>query len=401
MSNGIYPYIIVGGGTAGASAVEGIRGLDREKAILMIGAEEDLPYDRPTLTKKLWFGQKKVEDIFYHDRDYYARNGVELATGKTVVGLDPESHSVTDDTGKSYRFEKLLLATGGTPRTLTISGGDIDGIYYYRSLQDYRNLRAEATEGRSATVIGGGFIGSELSAALSLQKVKVTMIFPEKYMCSRVLPPDLGQAVQKRFRDHDVRILMEDMPVEIRRERGRFSVRTGAGETVESDILAVGIGIQPSMDLAKSAGLGVADGIVVNQYMQTSHPDVYAAGDNALFPYQALGKQTRVEHWDNARGQGKLAGRNMAGAREPYTYLPYFFSDLYEFGYEAVGEIDSRLEIFADWQERFNTGTVYYLRDHVVRGAMMCNVWNKVDEARKLILRGSRKSEDMLTGAIR
>ena len=166
-------------------------------------------------------------------------------------------------------------------------------------------------------------------------------------------------------------------------------------------MVIVGIGIAPYLDLARNAGLQTANGIIVDEYLQTSLPDIYAAGDNAFFPYQALGKQTRIEHWDNALNQGKWAGRNMADAREPFTYMPYFFSDLFEFGYEAVGEVDARLETFADWQKENDTGVIYYLKDGKVKGAMMCNVWEKVEAARTLIRKGETMTPEKLRGAIR
>ena len=165
--------------------------------------------------------------------------------------------------------------------------------------------------------------------------------------------------------------------------------------------MIVGVGVIPEMELAKSGGLEVGNGIVVNEYLETSSPDIYAAGDNAFFPYRALGQPMRIEHWDNALNQGKWAGRNMAGAHEPFTYQPYFFSDLFEFGYEATGEVDSRLETFADWQKENDTGVIYYLRDGKVRGVMMCNVWDKVETARELIRKGERMTPEKLRGLIR
>ncbi|MHB9027859.1 MAG: NAD(P)/FAD-dependent oxidoreductase [Candidatus Latescibacterota bacterium] len=397
--NNHYRYIIVGGGLAGASAIEGIREIDSKSPILLIGAETYLPYDRPPLTKKLWFGQKKVGDIFLHEPGYYERNEVSLKSGVKAISIEAAQKTVWDDKENVYRFDKLLLATGGFPSTLPITGGDTPGIYYYRTLDDYCGLRYEAAEGKTATVIGGGFIGSEITAALTISKVQTTMIFPEPYLCFRVFPRDLGGTVQQRFREKGVEVLHGEKPAKISRERGKFMIRTEKDNQVISDILVVGIGIRPSVGLAGDAGLEVGNGIVVNQYLQTSHQDIYAAGDNALFPYQALGRQMRIEHWDNARAQGKAAGRNMAGAAESFTYMPYFFSDLFEFGYEAVGDVNSELETHADWQKEYDTGTVYYVMNNKIRGAMMCNVWEKVDEARALIEQGESVPETALHGA--
>jgi NADPH-dependent 2,4-dienoyl-CoA reductase/sulfur reductase-like enzyme len=401
MEEETYPYVIIGGGLAGASAVEGIRERDKKGAILIIGAEKHLPYDRPPLTKKLWFGKKKVEEIFLHDQKFYDQNKVTVESGISVTALDPKQKSVTTDTGEQYRYQKLLLATGGVPRTLPIPGGDLGGICYFRTLDDYLRMRRESTEGSSAVVIGGGFIGSEIAAALTINKINVTMIFPEPYIVNRVFPEGLGMALQRQFRDRGATLLAGEKPASIAKRGSRFITTTVSGKQVESDMVIVGIGVAPSLDLPRRAGLQTANGVIVDEYLQASLPDIYAAGDIAFFPYQALGKQTRVEHWDNALNQGKQAGLNMAGAHKPYDYMPYFFSDLFEFGYEAVGEVDAQLETVADWQKENDTGVIYYLRDGKVRGAMMCNVWEKVEAARTLIRTGAQVTKKELQGMIK
>jgi NADPH-dependent 2,4-dienoyl-CoA reductase/sulfur reductase-like enzyme len=227
------------------------------------------------------------------------------------------------------------------------------------------------------------------------------MIFPEPYIVNRVFPEGLGMALQRQFRDRGAALLAGEKPASIVKKGNRFVTTTVSGKQVESDMVIVGIGIAPSLELAKNAGLQTGNGIIVNEYLQTSNADIFAAGDNAFFPYQALGKQTRVEHWDNALNQGKRAGMNMAGAHMPYDCMPYFFSDLFEFGYEAVGEVDAQLETVADWQKENDTGVIYYLRDGKVRGAMMCNVWEKVESARELIRKGETVAKESLRGMIK
>lgn len=397
----VYDYVIAGGGLAGASAVEGIRELDAAGSILLLGEENHLPYDRPPLSKKLWFGKQKVEDIYLHDRSFYDKHAVTLALGAKAARLDHDAKTLATTQGETYVYGKLLLATGCKPRPLTIPGGDLDGISYFRGLDDYLHTRRAADKGKSAVVVGGGFIGSELAAALNINKLHVTMIFPGALLCDRVLPDYLGRAVQQRYAEKGVRILASDKPVSFSRNGSTFITRTEQGEMIESDIVIVGVGSIPEMDLARSGGLEVGNGIVVNEYLVTSRPDIYAAGDNAFFPNRVLGQPMRIEHWDNALNQGKWAGRNMAGAHEPFTYQPYFFSDLFEFGYEATGEVDSRLETFADWQKENDTGVIYYLRDGMVRGVMMCNVWDKVEMARELIGNGERMTPKKLRGLIR
>jgi NADPH-dependent 2,4-dienoyl-CoA reductase/sulfur reductase-like enzyme len=401
MPENVFTYIIVGGGLAGASAIEGIREQDAAGTLLLIGDEKHLPYDRPPLSKKLWLGKKRVDEIFLHDAAFYRANHVELKLGVTVTRLDPFRKTVADDSGNEYHYGKLLLATGGRPRPLPVPGGELDGICYFRYLDDYEKVRAKAAPGRSVLVVGGGFIGSEMAAALCVNGLAVTMIFPEDSLCQLVFPPALSLAMRNYFLDKGIVILNGDKPVAISKRGEGFVTRTEKGREIGSDIVIVGIGIQPEVKLASSAGLKIENGIVVNEYLQTSYPGIYAAGDNAYFPCKALGKKMRAEHWDNALNQGKYAGRNMAGSVQPYDYLAYFFSDLFEFGYEAVGEVSSKLTVFADWQEENRKGVVYYLDRNKVRGVMLCDVWGQVDAARQLILKSEDVTEAGLRGAIR
>jgi 3-phenylpropionate/trans-cinnamate dioxygenase ferredoxin reductase subunit len=396
-----HDYIIVGGGLAGASAIEGIRQRDQNGSILLLAREFDLPYDRPPLSKQLWFGKKTLQEIYFHTKDWYAANNVELQLGRTVAHLDPTSKGVVDDLGNCHFGRKVLLATGGVPRHLDIPGGELDNICYYRTLNNYTQIRTLAKKGASAVVIGGGFIGSEIAAALTHAEVAVTMIFPDPYLCNRVFPPALACFLQQQYRQRDIRILDGDVPASISAKDRRFVTSTRNGVQIESDIVIVGVGIQPSVALAKNGGLSVSDGIILNDRLQTSRPDIFAARDNALFPYAALGRPSRVEHWDNALVQGRHAGCNMAGANEPYLHMPYFFSDLFEFGYEAVGEIDTRLEIVADWQEENRKGVIYYLKGGRVSGVMMCDLWGRIEEARQLIRKDAQVTFSDLRGAIR
>ncbi|MDA8094566.1 MAG: FAD/NAD(P)-binding oxidoreductase [Betaproteobacteria bacterium] len=395
-----YDYIIVGAGLAGASAVEGVREVDTSGQVLLLGAEPDRPYHRPPLSKKLWFGDEKVEGVFVHDADFYAEQGVKLGLGTQVVKLDPRARTVTTADGSQYQYGKLLLATGGVPRRLAIPGGDIPEICYFRTRQDYLALRAGAVPGAHALVIGGGFIGSELACALAHAQVQVTMLFPSSHVCSRVFPHGLGDALGARLSARGITILAFDKPISIHHTGHRFHTETEGGRKIESDLLVAGVGVSPATELALQGGLRVDGGICVNQYLQTSAPDIYAAGDNAVFPSALLGRPVRVEHWDNALNQGRLAGKNMAGAHAPYAYSPYFFSDLFDFGYEAVGDVDARHETFADWQQTNEKGVIYYLENALVRGVMLCNVWGQVDAARALIMAQTRGSAEALRGAI-
>jgi len=358
----VFDYVIVGGGRAGISAVEGIRELDSSCSILLVGAESHLPYDRPPLSKQLWSGKNEVTDIFVHDRAYFERAGVELASDERVSEIDPGEKTILTDRGRSERYGKLLLATGGTPRRLQIPGAELKNVFYYRTLDDYVELSRDP-EGKSILVVGGGFIGAEIAAALSMHGAHVTMVFPGRLMLQRIFPEALARSIQEQYEQRGIRILSEDVPISFAPRGGWLAVETREGEHLACDSIVVGAGIAPEVGLASSAGLAVENGIEVNELLESSVPGIFAAGDNANFPYAALGKRMRVEHWDNAIAQGKAAGRNMAGAGELYEYMPYFFSDLFDFGYEAVGDVSSSLETYADWQQENETGVVYYLED--------------------------------------
>lgn len=388
-----YDYLIVGGGMSADAAVRGIREIDPAGTIAMIGAEPHPPYARPPLSKKLWTG--KPEDSIWCNT---AELGVVMRLGRRVMTVDPVAKSISDSHGDSYGYGKLLIATGGAPRTLPHAD---DGVIYFRTLDDYRRLRELCAQGQSFVVIGGGFIGSEIAAALAMNDKQVTMVFPGQGIGERAYPPALVDFINNYYRDKGITLLNGERTSNITRNGPRFTVTTSSGRQIDADGVVAGVGIEPDVALASSAGLEVSNGIVVDEYLRTSNPDIYAAGDVASFFNPALERRMRVEHEDNANTMGTAAGRNMAGFAEPYHHLPYFYSDLFELGYEALGELDARLEIAEEWQEPFRKGVVYYLKAGVVRGVLLWNVWGQVEAARSLIAaRGVVERKD-LSGLIK
>jgi NADPH-dependent 2,4-dienoyl-CoA reductase/sulfur reductase-like enzyme len=363
-------YLIVGGGMAAAAAANGIREVDAKGTITILGDEDEPPYARPPLSKGYWKGEPDDK------RGLKLPAGTVVLVNTRVVSIDRARHQISRREGPSLHYDKLLLATGGSPRKLPFSE---QRIIYYRTWDDYLALRA--AKGERVAVIGGGFIGSEIAAALALNNKKVTMVFPESGVCARAFPKDLSDFVTDYYRKKNVEVLAGENVAAV----DKTAVITKSGRRIEADAVVAGIGITPNVELAKEAALEVSDGIEVNESLQTSDPDIYAAGDVARFFNPALGRRVRVEHEDNANTMGAAAGRSMAGAKVKYDHLPFFYSDLFDLGYEAVGDLDSRLQTEADWKEPFREGVLYYLAEGKVRGVLLWNTWGQVDKARALI----------------
>jgi len=374
-----YRYLIVGGGMTGDSACRGIRDHDTDGTIGMFGAEAHEPYVRPPLTKGLWSGKEEAS-IFRGTPEL----GVDVHSGRRVLSLDFDARTATDDAGDSHSYEKLLLATGGVPRQLPGNAGD---VIYFRTLDDYRRLRGLAGEGVRVAVIGGGFIGSEITAALAMNGCTVTIVFPGPGIGARLFPTELSAFVNDYYREKGVTVLAEEAAESI----SSGTLTTKEGTVVEADAIVAGLGIVPASHLAEAAGLDVDDGILVDELGRAGgRDDVYAAGDVARFPMPALGGTRRVEHEDHANTHGRAVGANMAGAAQPYDHLPFFYSDLFDLGYEAVGDVDSSLDTVEEWAEPNRKGVVAYVDgDGKARGFLLWDVWGKVDSARELIRAGA------------
>jgi 3-phenylpropionate/trans-cinnamate dioxygenase ferredoxin reductase subunit len=372
-----YKYLIIGGGMTADSAVRGIRTVDKSGSIGLISNEPHPPYNRPPLSKGLWKGDP-IETIWRKTSGL----GVELHLACNAKQIDPDKKAVLDDQGTEFGYEKLLVATGGKVRRLPL---EVDGIMYFRTLDDFHRLRALTAERERFVIIGGGFIGSEVAAALTLEKKQVTMIFPEEGIGARVFPRKLSSYLNEFYGTKGVNLLTGDGVSYIEKRNSSYIIKTTKGQEVTADAIVAGLGILPDVELAQSAGLTVGDGIHVDEYLKTSHPDIFAAGDVANFYNPALDRRIRVEHEDNANTMGGTAGKNMAGERIPYAHLPFFYSDLFEVGYEAVGDLNARYEVVEDWKKPSAEGVIYYLEGKRVRGVLLWNTWGQVDNARALI----------------
>ncbi len=372
-----YHYLIVGGGMAADAAARAIREVDKDRDIGVLSEEADAPYSRPPLSKGLWKGDA-LESVWRGT----AAAGVTLQLGKRVARIAPAAHQVTDHRGATYGYRKLLLATGARPKHLVAGGED---VIYFRTLADYRRVREVADRKKRFAILGGGFIGSELAAALAGAGCRVTMLFPEPGIGARTFPQDLSRHLNAYYEGKGVTLLPGQSVIGLVKKGRSYAVHTLGGADVPADLVVAGIGVQPNVELAEAAGLPADNGIAVDDRLRAG-PDVWAAGDVAAVPSAVLGRRVRVEHEDAALTMGRFAGRAMAGADDgPYAHVPFFYSDLFDLGYEAVGELDPRLQTVSDWKEPFREGVVYYLDGGRVRGVLLWNTWGQVDAARRLL----------------
>lgn len=376
----------------GDAAVRGIRQQDEDGSVAMFSREQHAPYNRPPLSKDLWTGM--AEEKIWRQTEHQS---LDIFLETEITAIDPEQHSVTDNKGNVYEYEKLLLATGGSPVMLPNTP---QGIIYYRTLSDYHLLRDQVEKADTFAVIGGGFIGSEIAAALNRQEKQVTLFFPEDGVGGLRFPEGLSNYLNDYYREKGVEVQPNSMVESVVKSGESYIIQVEGGDTVEADCVIAGLGIKPDTQLAEQAGLQVDNGIVVNNQCQTSDQDIYAAGDVANFHNSALDSRLRVEHEDNANMQGSLAGSNMAGASQDYDYLPMFYSDLFDLGYEAVGTTSSELDIVTDWMTPNEKGVIYYLDEGKVKGMILWNVWGQVDNARELIAGNETYSPEDLTGKI-
>ncbi len=386
-------YLIIGGGMAADAAIRGIREGDGEGKIVLVSRESVPPYDRPPLSKGLWTKKKKVEQIWRGTEKF----DVDFHLGREILTLDPDRSTCQDDQETTYRYEKLLLATGGSPIHLKEATGE---VIYYRTFEDYEHLQQLTGEKQTFAVIGGGYIGSEVAAGVTMVGKQVTMLFPEDGIAARLLPPEMSRQINEMYETKGVKVNPGQMVSSVEKRGGKMAIETTSGLTVEADVVIAGLGIRPNTALAEAAGLKVDNGIVVDASLKTSRPNIYAAGDVIRFFNPALDRLIRTEHEDNANLSGQLAGKAMTGQTVSYTHLPFAYSDLFELGFEMVGVLDSRLRLVGDWQDPYRTGIVYYYEGGRIVGVLLVNMWGRIDKARALIESKSQPRPEDVRGAI-
>jgi 3-phenylpropionate/trans-cinnamate dioxygenase ferredoxin reductase subunit len=382
-------FIIVGASLAGAKAAETLREEGFDGRLMMIGAERERPYERPPLAKDYLRAESPREKVYVHPEDFYREHEIELVTGTVVAAFDPGGSRVRLEDGRELGYDRLLLATGAVPRRLSIPGAGLDGVHYLRTLEDCDALRERLDAGGRVAVIGAGWIGAEFAASARQRGAEVTMVEPASLPLERVLGAEIGAVYRDVHRDHGVELLLGTGVEAFEGDGAVQRVRTSGGRTIDCDYAVVGIGVLPRVELADGAGLQTHNGIVVDQRLATSAPNVYAAGDvaNAWHPF--YDRRIRVEHWANALNQGPAAARSMLGRDVAYDHIPYFFSDQYDVGMEYSG-------FATDWDEVVFRGDpasrefiAFWLREARVVAGMNVNVWD-VNEHLQALIRSRR-----------
>jgi 3-phenylpropionate/trans-cinnamate dioxygenase ferredoxin reductase subunit len=385
-------FVIVGAGLAGASAAEALRDEGFTGRIQLVGSEAERPYIRPPLSKDYLSGSAEEDSPYVHPEAWYAEHNVELKLGHAAVDLDLHGHTVTLDNGDSLAYDKLLIATGASPRHLRIPGANLDGIYYLREFEDARKLRsALSSGGHHIVIIGAGWIGLEVAATARSLNNEVTVIGMEDTPLAIIVGAEIGQSFAELHRSHGIDLRMSTGTREVVGDGVRVTgVVIDTGETLPADFVVIGIGAIPNTEIAEKAGLTVDNGIVADQSLRTSDPDVYVAGDVANAFHPVLGRNLRVEHWANAQNEGPAAAKAMLGQKVAYDRVPYFYTDQYDLGMEYSGYPgagkDGELVIRGDLAKR--EYIAFWLVDGKVQAGMNVNVWDVNPAVEELIRSG-------------
>ena len=381
--------LIVGASLTGAKAAETLRKEGYDGRIVMFGQEPQPPYLRPPLSKEYLRGESELDKVFVHPEAWYAEQRIELHRSTPVRVIEPATREVVLDDGRRVTFDRLLIATGAAPRRLHIPGSDLAGVHCLRTLEDADAIREAATEARRVVVIGGGWIGAEVAASIRQLGLPVAMVADGSVPLERVLGAEVGSVYRDLHAAHGVELVMNQRAVAFRGRTAIEAVETANGTRIEGDLVVVGVGAQPRTELADRAGLDVGDGILVDERLETSVPGVFAAGDVAAAWHPLLGARLRVEHWDNARRQGRAAARNMLGMAEPYLRIPYFYSDQYDVGMEYAGYAPIWDQVVFRGEPASRSFVAFWLSDGRVVAGMNANVWKVNDAIAALV--GSRQ----------
>lgn len=383
-------FVIVGGGLAAAMATEELRTRGFAGRIVLVGSEQHLPYERPPLSKGYLLGHDDLEKAYVHTADWYEGHDVELRLGTTAESVDLAAHEVVTGSG-SVRYDRLLLTTGSRPRHLAMADDSGAPVAYLRTMEDSRRLKAALRPGARIVVIGGGWIGLEVASAARNAGAEVVVLEALEMPLVRVLGPEVAEVFRGLHLDHGVDVRTRVSVTSVARDGDRARVTLADGASLVADLLVVGVGVAPNTEIAEAAGLTTDNGIVVDEHLRTSHPDVFAAGDVARAYHPVLRRAVRVEHWDTAIEHGRAAARTMLGGDEPYTRLPYFFSDQYDVGIEYIGSVgpDGYDEVVLRGDVPGRRFTAFWIKDGAVVAGMHANDWDAIDPIRRVVTTGT------------
>jgi 3-phenylpropionate/trans-cinnamate dioxygenase ferredoxin reductase component len=388
-------FAIVGAGLAGAKAAQTLREEGFDGRIALLGAEHERPYERPPLSKDYVRGEAERETVYVHDASFYSDNQIELRVGESVVDVDPGRREVALGSGERLVYDRLLLTTGAEARRLSIPGSELAGIHYLRTLADSDALRERLDAGGRLVVIGAGWIGAEIAASARTRGLDVTVIAPRTVPLQRVLGVEVGAIYRDIHLDHGVEMRLGTRVVAFEGDGTVERVRTDDGRVIDCNAVVVGIGARPRTELAVKAGLAVLNGILVDGRLQTSVPEIFAAGDVANQLHPRLGR-LRIEHWDNALHQGPAAARSMLGTGESYRRPPYFFSDQYDVGMEYSGHATGWDRVVFRGDTAAREFIAFWLRDGRVVAGMNVNVWDVTEPIQALVAGGRPVDERRL-----
>ena len=387
-------YLLVGGGLASSQAAKQLRQLDPGASITIVSDERHPPYDRPPLSKDFLRGETPADKLLYDPEPYFREQNIDLILGASVERLDPAGKTISLKDGRQIRFEKALLATGGRPVRLSIPGADLSGVHYLRTIDDSAAIAAQAKAGAKAVVVGAGFIGLEVAASLTQRGVQVTVVEFQPRIWARFADASLAGFVERYCTDRGVTFRTNESVTQIHRHNQAFGVDLKSGTSLACNFVCIGAGIVPNVELAKQAGLQVDNGIVVNEYLQTSHRDIYAAGDVANYLDPLFGKRRRVEHWGHAEYCGQLAAQNMAGARNRYDHLTYVWSDIFDLHLEFAGDETEHDQTLVRGSLDKPPFTLLYLKEHRLRAYFAVNAAAKDFQPLQRLIRSGKDLSD-------
>jgi NADPH-dependent 2,4-dienoyl-CoA reductase/sulfur reductase-like enzyme len=372
--------VIAGGGmVAGYAAKQMVEQGLKPGELCILSADTSIPYERPPLSKGFLSGKDKEDSVFINPVDFYSKNGITLRLNTAISHIDPKSQSLTLDSGEELAFEKLILATGARPRTLNIPGASLANVFYLRSLADSKTIRDATPSAKRAVVVGGGFIGMEVAAVLNQRGLEVTMVLAEDRIWKRFFTPEMSQFFEGYYAARGVRFLKSAQIAGLQGATRVQAATTNLGQSIDCDIVVAGIGVNLNTAFLAGSVIETKDGVVVNEYLETSQPNILAAGDIANYPDLIFNKRRRAEHWDNAVSQGQHCANAVMGKREPFKHVPYFFSDVFDLSYELWGDTADSTEVIHRGDLNGKSFSVWWIREGRLIAAF---AMNRPDEER-------------------